>query len=599
MKINVRGIGAKTTISHIALAVMVIFFAAISMSVVIYTFMRDYMKEELLGRAKAIAQTEGARAGGEYDVERMEMYENLTDAMILYIGSDYTATHLPPAGRLHFPYGESEGGSAKLRRIRVVDAIDQVFFARILSGEAVADIRSFQFVEGEIIFAGAPIQGAGGEPTGGIVLIQSINVFRERSSIMLLLLLIVAAVSISLAIAVSWILAGRLTKPIVEMTRGASRLAEGKYGQLIEITSNDELGELAGTLNALSARLRDVIGRLSEERDKLDLIVDGIGEGIIAADRRMRVVHCNQAFLELAELASAPITLSTDAEYGRILEISMRRGTRERAVWTVSGGRRLAAVASPLHSEAQGRIGAVCLVQDVSEAERLERMRRDYVANISHELRTPLTGIRGMVEPLLDGYIDTDEEKQDCYRVIYQETIRLEKLIRDMLDLSRLQDERLTVDLEPMEVGGIVRAAARRVAQTAAEAEVELLVDVAETGLLCRGNEDRILQVMTAFLDNAMSFTPRGGAVTAYARGEGGRVVMGVSDTGCGIEPKDLAYIWERFYKVDKSRMRTSGTGLGLAIAKLLVELMHGEIGVRSEPGKGADFWFTLKKSED
>jgi signal transduction histidine kinase len=523
------------------------------------------------------------------------MYENLSDAKMLYIDSDYVATHLPPVDDFQFNPGMDEPATdERLQQMQIMDAIDKYFIARILAGESVADIRAFKFVKGDIIFAGAPILDQSGTVTGGIVLIQSVNVFRERSAVILFMLLIVTAISITIAIAVSWLLSGRLSNPIIEITNAARRLADGKYGQFIEVTSKDEIGELAATLNTLSVRLKDVVGRLREERDKLDLIIDGIGEGIIAVDRAMRVVHCNDSFLRLAELGRKPVRVFPSEEYGRILNLCMRSRARERVLWTV-GDRKLAAIASPLEAD-EMVIGAVCLVQDVSEAERLEQMRRDYVANVSHELRTPLTGIRGMVEPLLDGYIDTDEEKQDCYRVIYQETIRLEKLIREMLDMSRLQDGRLTIEIEALEVNAIIGSAVRRVAQTAAEAGIALLTEVPDGRVVCLGNEDRILQALTVFLDNAMGFTPSGGAVTAYVREEASRVVLGVRDTGCGIEPKDLPHIWERFYKVDKSRMRTSGTGLGLAIAKLIVERMDGEIGVASEAGKGADFWFSLKK---
>jgi len=165
-----------------------------------------------------------------------------------------------------------------------------------------------------------------------------------------------------------------------------------------------------------------------------------------------------------------------------------------------------------------------------------------------------------------------------------------------MLDMSRLQDGRVTVDIEPIEVTQLLYDAARRISQGAEDAGIRVNIDTGgeEGSLLCMGNEDRVLQALTIFLDNALSFTPNGGTITVYARKQHGYLKMGVSDTGCGIEPKDMPYIWERFYKVDKSRMRTKGTGLGLAIAKLVVELMNGEIGLNSEPSKGADFWFRL-----
>ena len=240
--------------------------------------------------------------------------------------------------------------------------------------------------------------------------------------------------------------------------------------------------------------------------------------------------------------------------------------------------------------------GVVCLMRDVSEAQRVEQMRRDYVANVSHELRTPLTGIRGMVEPLIDGCYDTEEERQECYRIILKETIRLEKLVGEMLDMSRLQEGRVKVELEPLELTGILYAAVHSMKPIAEEAGIDLSVVTDGTRLACMGNEDRITQVLVILIDNALSFTPRGGSVTVFARDNGETVLVGVRDTGCGIDPKDMPMIFDRFYKVDKSRLRTEGTGLGLSIAKLLTQLMGGEITVKSELGVGSEFTLTLRK---
>ncbi len=252
------------------------------------------------------------------------------------------------------------------------------------------------------------------------------------------------------------------------------------------------------------------------------------------------------------------------------------------------------AVVSPVRP-GRGEVGAVCLLTDVSESSRLDQLRRDYVANVSHELRTPLTGIRGMVEPLMDGFIDTEEERQECYAVIHRETVRLEKLVGEMLDMSRLQDGRAGVELEPMELPGILQSAIRDMKPLAEQAGVRLALEMDGSRLACMGNEGRIMQVLVILLDNAIDFTPQGGKVTVIARSTGdSRVAVSVADTGCGIEPRDIPMIWERFYKVDRSRMRTKGTGLGLAIAKLVVELMGGEITVQSEMGKGSVFTFTL-----
>ena len=410
------------------------------------------------------------------------------------------------------------------------------------------------------------------------------------------------SISLGLAVLLATQQTRTLVRPIQRITRAARRMTDDSdYAERITGLPNDEIGDLGRAMNSMSARLMDVIKNLRKERDKLGLVISGIGEGLIAVDYKGRVVHYNPVFLELMEMDGIDGLWESDDDNIQALKDLLKRcmdtGEPESMNWQNHTQRALYAGASPLTDDGGEIIGTVCLLRDMSEAMRMEQLRRDYVANISHELRTPLTGIRGMVEPLIDGCMDTEEERQDSYRVILRETIRLEKLVGEMLDMSRLQDGRVSVELEPLELPGILEAAARGMRQIAVDAGVELAVETDGTPLACMGNEDRITQVLVILMDNALSFTPAGGTVTVYARDAGDRVAVGVRDTGCGIEPKDLPLIWERFYKADRSRMRTTGTGLGLSIAKLVVELMGGEIGVNSEPGKGAEFTFTLKKA--
>ena len=601
-KHSFSGIGAKTTISHVAVAVVIVLFASILMYALMFMYVKSYVKAELLSDAMAISELESGQQEHEYNSDRVLFYEKMCDASVVFFDREYAASgySLADGDTLHEEMFVSLADYGNIQSILILDAIDRYFLTSILSGTAISDIRTFQFVSGEIIFAGAPIYGENGEVVYGVMLMQSLDVFHEQASLLLKLILMIGAVALPVSVLISWVYATKLTRPLVEISKGAQLMAEGNFSERIVQETNDEIGDIANSLNSLSGRLRHTIGSLRRERDMLDLIMNGINEGIIAVDWYMHTVHCNGSFLRMLEMERQPEEVSLDSPYGGIMKASMRSNDMERIVWTDASGHRLMAVASSLHSGEGIVIGSVCLVQDISEVERMEQMRRDYVANVSHELRTPLTGIRGMVEPLMDGVFETEEEKQSCYAVIYKETIRLEKLIRDMLDMSKLQDGRLSIELEPVEIMGVIDDSLRRVSATAANAGVSLKTELPENPerFICIGNEDRMLQVLTIFLDNALSFTPAGGTVTVYVRRIGANLRMGVRDTGCGIEPKDLPYIWERFYKVDKSRMRTSGTGLGLAIAKLLAELMHGSVGVNSEPGVGADFWLELPLGE-
>lgn len=599
--VNLRSIGARITLNSIFTLLLTMFITVTAIYLLLTGYTKKYIMDELLAKAVTISELETNSHEPGIDPQHIKLYEAISGATVMYVDSvlmqvDYLTRTDDAAPVDIVQLGTPDESGEGLIRIYIWDTLERYVFKQILEGETIVDIRSFSFSAEDILFAGSPVRNSDSEIIGGIVLLQSTNVFDRQNGMILGVLVTVASVGIILTLVMSMLSSKRLTEPLVEITTVAQRMVEGHYGEIINVFTGTELDVLAGTLNTLTWRLDDVFKNLHQEQEKLKLVMNSLHEGLIAVDWYMNVIHCNQAFVQMMEMDCAPQKINENSDIGSALYKSMRGEKRIDHQWTNNSGRRLGTMASPFYGEGKLVIGAVCLVIDISESERMEQLRKNYVANISHELRTPLTGIRGMVEPLMDGIFETENERQDCYKVIYQETLRLEKLIQDMLDMSRLQDGRLTIEVEPLEVSGILKFAMRRVAKTAADAGINLKLDVDGENAVCIGNDDRILQVVTVFLDNAISFTPPGGEIVVMARNDGDNVRISVRDTGCGIEPKDVPYIWERFYKSDKSRMRTPGTGLGLAIAKLTVELMHGEIGVISEPGNGAEFWFTLKK---
>lgn len=572
-----------------------------------YQNTRANSMEELERQVVAIADRES-----KFDIRErasrgslVSTYQELTNSAVFFIDFEGEAVHLQRYTP-HVVSGENvvseEAGErqADYSRIELFDQIDKQFIDRVIAGETVTTVQKFVFADGVIVFAGAPIIKADGTIVGGIILAQPVEIMQSLGRELSVVLIIPLVLSVVLACILAMGQTRMLVRPVMRMTRVARKLSEGNYGHRIEVETNDEIGELGRTFNMLSIRLTEVIGSLREERDRLGLIIGSIGEGIIAVDHQLNMVHCNRAFLELMELEDAAAFYSSDRpeidQVMNALKETVETGNVQSVSFGNPSGRMISAQVTALRDAQDGAVGAVCLLADVSEALRMEQLRKEYVANISHELRTPLTGIRGMIEPLIDGCMETEDERQGCYQVIQKETVRLEKLVGEMLDLSRLQDGRETVEVEPLELPGIIDSAVTSMKRQAADAGVLLKCELAEGTLECIGNENRITQVLVILMDNAIGFTPAGGRVTVFAREEGDKVAIGVRDTGCGIEPKDLPFIWERFYKADRSRMRTKGTGLGLAIARRVVYLMGGEIGVVSEPGRGSEFTFTLKK---
>lgn len=599
----VKTIFKKVLTAYIGLVLLV----GSLVSIVSFFLVRQYVMrtnmDELLSKAEMVAEMV-ARPGGRVRVltiERLEELENLSGAHLIYVDAQMVARQLPVR------YKDGRKATSMLERrdetyieqIQIIGALDQELIKSLLAGNTATDVRKLEFMEDQILFAGAPIMGTDGTSAGALILYRplvDVTNVTYRITVMLLLAILIA---ILIAILLAGLLSRRITQPLSALNQSAKHMADGYYGDRVQIMENDEIGQLGLTLNLLSSRLLDVIQTLSDEKIKLEQILASIGEGIVAVDQNGLVVHHNAAALALLELGAWQLREHAEPpphqeQLMNMLHAVLSTGERAETAWKSASERSIAAIVSPVRNREGEVIGAVGLLRDVSETERLEQLRRDYVANVSHELRTPLTGIRGMVEPLMDGFIETPEERADCYRVIYQETLRLEKLIGEMLDMSRLQDGRIQLELEPVEVVSLLESAIRRMRERANEGQVALNIQADGQRPVAMGNENRILQVLIILMDNAISFTPPGGQVTLLTRTESERVWIGVRDTGSGIDPVDLPYIWERFYKADKSRMRTSGTGLGLAIAKLVVELMGGKIQVETQLGEGSTFEFFL-----
>ena len=618
-------IGTKMLISHLVLCVVIILLASLLSFVLTAQYMKETRMKDLLEKAERIAESSRQMPEGEYvpSWRTVRTYAYLTDAQVFFLDADTEAIRMswyrpgpeddapkdsaikphqrlddvdaPNPRKAH----EEEENENNVQWVDVKDTIDREFVARVLAGEKVSAMRHFEFAQEKIIFAGAPILDEEGAVRSGVILAQPVTELSSLSRMVGYMLVFVVSISLLLSVILAMQLSKMLVSPIKRITLAARRMENGVYAERISQLPADEIGELGHALNSMSGRLLEVIGNLRRERDRLGMIISGMSEGLFSVDNRWHINHANSAFLELAELDDASRLLDGAPRFDPLVAMLRRcmdTGEAETMEWENPSHRVIQVTVTARRDDAGAITGVVCLMRDVSEAQRVEQLRREYVANVSHELRTPLTGIRGMVEPLIDGCYDTEEERLECYRIIWKETMRLEKLVGEMLDMSRLQDGRVQVELEPLELPGILEAAARGMKPLAEEAGVELSVSTDGTKLACLGNEDRITQVLVILIDNALSFTPRGGSVTVFARDGGEEVLVGVRDTGCGIEPKDLPLIFERFYKVDKSRMGTEGTGLGLSIAKLLTQLMGGDIAVKSEVGVGSEFTFTLRK---
>lgn len=387
------------------------------------------------------------------------------------------------------------------------------------------------------------------------------------------------------------------TRRINRLQAFAERLAEAQFANDPLPGEDDELGALGQSLNRTSTQLHEMVRRLSLESSRRDSILASMMEGVLAVDDAMRVTFCNESFsrtvscqfpvperMPLLELVREP-------ELFDILKQVLASGQSLKQRLELSGpsNRSLEIQAAPLASTS--RPGVIAILHDITDLERLERVRKDFVANVSHELRTPLTAIRGYAETLLDGALEDHENNRRFLEIIKAHAIRLNNISADLLVLSELESRQRQGEPERLSVPAVLESALRTVEAEARIRSVHLHCEKLDDAEVM-GDRMRLEQVLVNLLDNAVKFNRPGGEVLVAIEKTGdGRAQIVIADTGIGIPSGELPRIFERFYRVDKTRSReVGGTGLGLSIVKHVVERMNGSIRVESVLGKGSKF---------
>jgi two-component system phosphate regulon sensor histidine kinase PhoR len=379
------------------------------------------------------------------------------------------------------------------------------------------------------------------------------------------------------------------------------RAAAGDFTPLERDHGHDELEDLAGALGRTVAGLGQTIHTLTDERNRSSAILGSMVEGVAVVTGDERILYCNWAFeqiLELPEGSSQGRTLVEALRQADLVALvrqvlpGVEEITGEVEVGTVRR-RNFSVTAAPVR--AAGANGAVVVLHDITELRRLERVRRDFVANVSHEFKTPLTAIQGFAETLLNGALDDKANRKRFVEIIREHARRLARLTDDLLKLSRIEAGRLELEMRPIRVETLVSGCVETARLNAKARGLEIHVDLQENAAAVRGDGAQLGEVLQNLLDNAVQYTPAGGQIEVKARSNGKDVTFTVTDTGIGIPESDLERVFERFYRVDAARSREAGgTGLGLAIARHIVEAHGGRIWVESAVGQGSRFHFSI-----
>ncbi len=440
-----------------------------------------------------------------------------------------------------------------------------------------------------------PVRDENGDIQGSIWLVKLFSEIRRTTDRLNNSLFMAALIVLPVSLILASMSFKRIADPLQKMADVAVEMRRGNFEIRADENEKGEIGLLARALNDLCETLSQTIYQLRTEKGQLKQILASFSEGVVAVDGVGCLTHYNMAVMQMfgAVRVDTRESLIPDEGIWDEFEKVYQSGEPYSMRYPLPGERMLWITISPVVTEGGEKAGVVGLFKDMTQMETLERMRREYVANISHELRTPLTAIRGLLEPLADDMVALEEDKQRYYRIMLREVARLSRLITDMLQLSRLQSGTEYMELIEIDIRETLEDIVKSYSNKAAEKCVEIVLDAPELPRVLT-DPDRVEQVLVILIDNALRYTPSGGSVTIRAQSRES-VIISVIDTGAGIPEADIPHIFERFYTVDKSR-KEGGTGLGLSIAQHIIAKLGEKITVESKVGEGTCFRFTLRK---
>ena len=410
-----------------------------------------------------------------------------------------------------------------------------------------------------------------------------------------------------IAVALSVWLARSITKPLSEITVAAQRLAKGDHAVRIRTGSRDEVGLLANSLNHMTDQLRTTIEELSEDRSQLLAMLTSMVEGVMVLDRRGRVLQINPALERMFDITRMEVRGHPCSDVFRhpqldtlVSTVLTKRMNKEDEILLHPSGRRLHIEASVTESDRENDACAILVFHDMTELRRLEMVRKDFVANVSHELRTPLTSIRGYIEALLDGAKDDPESSTQFLNIILKQSDRLNLILEDLLQLSKIESGQVHFKREPLHIQSIIERTLAMIKPLADKKRHRLVSFVEDHLPSVLGDEDRLIQILSNLLDNAVKYTPENGTITVAAHPVSDdaeqpstvtELELSVTDTGIGIPEMERPRVFERFYRVDKARSRElGGTGLGLAIVRHIAEGLGGRVWVEANTPTGSRF---------
>jgi two-component system phosphate regulon sensor histidine kinase PhoR len=409
-------------------------------------------------------------------------------------------------------------------------------------------------------------------------------------------IIIGAVIAAVIAILLAFQILRITTEPVKKLTQLSKKMAQGELDQEIQITSQDEVGELARAFNQMAARLKEMVALITNERDRMATILSNIDDAILMVDGDSKITTMNRTAENIFQISEKKalghtfIEIVRDHELNELLQRCLSTRKQQTGAVEIKLKKQfLSTIATPLPGDG----GCLVHIQDLTELRRLEMIRQDFISNISHELRTPIASVKALAETLNEGAIEDPSVAKDFSSRINVEVDKLAQMVQELGELSRIESGEAPLQKKPVNIAGAIEHAVDRLRAQADRAGLNLDFVIPSTLPKVMADEARVEQVLVNIIHNAIKFTPSGGRISISAKARDNDILVSVSDTGVGIPADDLPRIFERFYKADKSRSG-GGTGLGLAIAKHIVEAHGGRIWAESMEGRGSTFNFTL-----
>lgn len=453
------------------------------------------------------------------------------------------------------------------------------------------DFQITDEMQGEVMIVGIPLH-INEDKDGAVFVYQSLLAVKETTKQTTKLILLAAGFAIFLTTIFAFFLSTRITAPLRKMREAAFEVARGKFDTKVPILTSDEIGELGMAFNQMGRQLKFNINALNQEKEHLANILSSMADGVITLNRDGTILVTNppaEKFLQAWYYQEG--NASGEDLPGEVKEMFQRAISveKEQSIELTYQGRTWVIVMSPLYTQTHIR-GAVAVIRDMTEERRLDKLRKDFIANVSHELRTPISMLQGYSEAIVDDIAGTEDEKKELASVIYDESLRMGRLVNDLLDLARMEAGHISLNYENANIVAFVEKITRKFQGLAKEKSIVLQSHVEGDGAI-QMDVDRMEQVMTNLVDNAIRHTADDGTITIHAKLINNGVKIDVKDSGHGIPEEDLPFVFERFYKADKARTRgRAGTGLGLAIVKNIIEAHRGTISVHSKENEGTTF---------